>query len=357
MKGIAKLASELGISTGTVSRALNGKSDVNAATRARVLEAAQRMGYAPNASARNLAKGATNSIGFMIELNPETASNSDNFFMGVFDGVQSVLMQHGLELLVLPCPTDADPYHYLQRFVARETVDAMIISATQRIDHRIDLLQARGIPFVSLGRSESGAGYSWIDLDVEGVVNESIDRLVAHGHRRIAVTVPRRGINFAELFHASYRSALARHGLPYDPALVIDTAWSELGGYEMTDRLLAVPDRPTAVVLIYEMMALGLYRRLMELGIQPGRDLAVITFRDEPALRFLSPSATCFRMSLHDLGVAVAEAVLAQLPGHRTSPAAPVVQMRWPMVLRPGESDAFTLPPQTSRGPVKSRSA
>ena len=163
MKGIARLASELGISTGTVSRALNDKPDVNADTRARVLEAAQRMGYAPNASARNLAKGVTNSIGFMIELNPETASNSDNFFMGVFDGVQSVLRRHGLELLVLPCPTDDDPYLYLQRFVARDTVDAMIISATQKIDRRIDLLQARNIPFVALGRSHSGQGYSWID--------------------------------------------------------------------------------------------------------------------------------------------------------------------------------------------------
>ncbi|WP_421762031.1 substrate-binding domain-containing protein [Devosia sp.] len=335
MKGIARLASELGISTGTVSRALNGKPDVNAETRARVLEAAQRIGYAPNASARNLAKGVTNSIGFMIELNPVTASNSDNFFMGVFDGVQSVLRLHGLELLVLPCPTDDDPYLYLQRFVARDTVDAMIISATQKIDPRIDLLQRRDIPFVALGRSDSGREYSWIDLDVEGVVHQSIDRLVALGHRRIAATVPVKGINFTSLFHHAYRDALARNGLPYDPDLAIDTQWGELGGYQMTDKLLATLNPPTAVLLIYEMMALGLYRRLAELGKSPGRDLAVITFRDEPALRFLHPTVTCFSMSLHDLGVTVAEAVLARL---RRDPAPPV-QMRWPMVLKPGDSD------------------
>src|SRR5664279_4395426 len=110
MKGIAQLASELGVSTATVSRALNGKSDVNETTRNRVLEAAARLGYAANASARSLARGATNSVGFMIELNPETAT-TDNFFMGVFDGVQSVFSQHDLELVVLPCPTSGDPYH------------------------------------------------------------------------------------------------------------------------------------------------------------------------------------------------------------------------------------------------------
>jgi DNA-binding LacI/PurR family transcriptional regulator len=344
MKGIARLANELGISTGTVSRALNGKPDVNAETRARVLEAAQRIGYAPNASARSLAKGVTNSIGFMIELNPVAATNSDNFFMGVFDGVQSVLRSHGLDLLVLPCPTDDDPYMYLQRFVARDTVDAMIISATQKVDPRIDLLQGRNIPFVALGRSDSGSDYAWIDLDVEGVVNESIDRLVAQGHRRIAATVPRRGINFTSLFHASYRDALARHGLPYDPDLVVDTQWGELGGYEITDKLLDLRDPPTAVVLIYEMMALGLYRRLAELGKVPGRDLAVITFRDEPALRFLNPTVTCFAMSLHDLGVAVAEAVLAQLPAYRDQYPLGTVQKRWPLSLVPGESDDFRMP-------------
>lgn len=343
MKGIARLASELGISTGTVSRALNGKPDVNAITRDRVLQAAQRMGYAANASARNLAKGATNSIGFMIELNPEAASNSDNFFMGVFDGVQSVLRLHKLELLVLPCPTDDDPYYYLERFVARETVDAMIISATQRVDPRIDLLQSRGIPFVSLGRSSSGSNYSWIDLDFEGVVNESIDRFVAHGHRRIAVTIPRNSINFGELFHATYRSALARHGLPYDPSLVIGTAWSEDGGYELGGSIVAIPNPPTAVLLIYEMMALGLYRRLAELGVKPGRDIAVIAFRDEPAARLLHPSVTCFTMSLHDLGAAVAEAVLAQLSERDANSAAPIVQLRWPMALTPRESDDFVI--------------
>jgi DNA-binding LacI/PurR family transcriptional regulator len=347
MKGIARLASELGISTGTVSRALNGKPDVNADTRARVLEAAQRIGYAPNASARNLAKGVTNSVGFMIELNPLIASNNDNFFMGVFDGVQSVLRRQGLDLLVLPCPTGDDPYVYLQRFVARDTVDAMILSATQTIDPRIDLLQSRNIPFVALGRSDSGSGYSWIDLDVEGVVHQSVDRLVAHGHRRIAATVPSGGINFNTLFRTAYREALDRHGLPYDPALAIDTQWGEPGGYEMADKAMALAEPPTAVLLIYEMMALGFYRRLNELGKVPGKDVAVITFRDEPVLRFLQPSVTCFSMSLHDLGVAVAENVLVQLSGT----SAPPVQMRWPMLLRPGESDQLILDPPGGPSP------
>ena len=71
MKGIARLAQELGISTGTVSRALNGKPDVSEATRNKVRDAALRHGYAPNQAARSLALGTTRAVGFVIELGPE----------------------------------------------------------------------------------------------------------------------------------------------------------------------------------------------------------------------------------------------------------------------------------------------
>src|SRR5687767_4071767 len=104
MKGIRRLAQHLEISIGTVSRALNGRPDVNEATRRRVLEAAAELGYVPNQSGRSLRQGTSNTIGFMIDLSGETAANSDNFFMGVFDGVQSAFARHKLDLIVLPCP-------------------------------------------------------------------------------------------------------------------------------------------------------------------------------------------------------------------------------------------------------------
>lgn len=341
MRGIRRLADQLDISIGTVSRALNGRPDVSEETRRRVLEAADRLGYVANQSGRSLRQGTTNAVGFMIELNPETA-NSDNFFMSVFDGLQSVLMKHGLDLMVLPCPTSEDPVSYLQRFVARRTVDAMVISATQRVDPRIELLQRAGIPFLTLGRSTSGSGYAWIDLDFESAMATSVDRLVAQGHRRIAMTLPRSEINLGYVCHDAYRAALTRNGLPYDPSLVFRASWSESGGYEVADQIAALPDRPTAVILGYEMIAISLYRRLAALGITPGRDLAVIAFRDEPSVRLLTPPVTCFHLSLHDLGVGLGEALLAQLPAFEDAYPSGIVQKLWPLTLLPGESDVMT---------------
>jgi DNA-binding LacI/PurR family transcriptional regulator len=340
MIGIKRLAEHLNISIGTVSRALNGRPDVNDETRKRVLEAAAELGYVANQSGRNLRQGNTNAVGFMIESGVDTAGNSDNFFLGVFDGVQHVLGRHNLDLLVLPCPGDEDPSQYLQRMVSRRAVDALIISATHRVDERIDLLTKARIPFIALGRSTSGGGeHPWVDLDFDGVANRAIDRLVAHGHRRIAVGLPSNDINLGFVFLDGIKSALKRHRIKFDPSLVIRAASSEQGGYQIAHQVLAMKDPPTAIVLIYELMAIGVYRRLNEAGMTPGRDMAVIGFRESPLARFLSPALTCFRMSLRDLGIGLGESLLASMPAYSHIYPQGIVNKIWPMELVAGESD------------------
>ncbi|WDR04356.1 LacI family DNA-binding transcriptional regulator [Devosia algicola] len=339
MKGIRRLAKHLNISIGTVSRALNGKPDVNEETRKRVLAAAVELGYEPNQAGRSLRKGSTGAVGLMIESSPETAANSDNFFLGLIDGLQSVLSRQSLDLLVLPCPSEEDPNDYLQRMVARQLVDAMILSATQHRDPRIALLSGADIPFVTMGRAGFGDSHAWIDLDFEGVANRAIDRLVGQSHRRIAVAVPPTDVNLGSIFLDGYKTALRRHGLPFDPDLVIYAKTTEQGGYVAGDQLLGLSERPTAILLVYELMAIGLYRRLSEAQLRVGKDMAVIGFRESPRSRFLSPRLTCFRMSLHELGGSLAESLLAVMPQFQAQYPLGAVHMIWPMELVEGESD------------------
>ncbi|WP_374624704.1 LacI family DNA-binding transcriptional regulator [Devosia sp.] len=339
MKGIRQLADRLNISIGTVSRALNGRPDVNEETRRRVLEAAAEFGYVPNQSGRSLRQGTTNAIGFMVESGFDTAGNPDNFFLGVFDGVQTVLSRHHLDLVVLPCATDEDPTQYLRRMVARRLVDALIISATHRKDERIELLNKARIPFIALGRSATPGDHPWIDLDFEGVAHRAVDRLVAKGHRRIAVCVPSNDINLGFVFLDAYKAALGRHGIAPEPGLVIRAASSEQGGYQAAHELLTMAEPATAIVLVYELMAIGFYRRLIEAGLSPGRDVAVIAFRESPLSRFLSPPLTCFRMSLRNLGIALGESLLASMPAYAEVYPQGIVHRVWPMELVEGGSD------------------
>ena len=339
MRGLSRVARELGLSASTVSRALNNVPGVREDTRLRVLEAAQRLGYEPNQAARALALGQTKSIGFMIDLDPDTAASGDNFFMGVFDGVQSVLTPLGLDLLVLPCPSKQHRYAYLDRLVSRRLVDGMILSGTEQSDARIDLLQSKGLPFATLGRSGSEAPFAWVDLDFEGVAETAIDRLVGLGHRRIAITVPFGELNFGLVFQAAYRDALERRGLPFDPNIVFQSGFGEEDGYFLVDAMLDNPDPVTAVVLIFEAAAIGMYRRLEERGLRPGGDLAIIGFRDEAIVRHLRPRLTRFTVSLHEVGTSLATALLDQINGDDASPE-PFAQVKVPMTLLPGDSDS-----------------
>ena len=106
-------------------------------------------------------------------------------------------------------------------------------------------------------------------------------------------------------------------------------------------QMLAMDRRPTAVLLIYEVTAIGVYRRLFEAGLRPGPDMAIVGFRDEPSIRFLVPTLTCFSLSLSALGRLVGTSLLAQIPRFQKQFPQGHVQSLLKLDLKPGESDAF----------------
>ena len=340
-KGIRALASHLDLSISTVSKALNGRFDINAETKKRVVEAALALGYVPNQSGRSLRQGATKTVAFMIEANQDGSTDSDNFFMSVFDGVQLVLAKHKLDLIVLPCPSNEDPVAYLTRMVTRGIVDAFIISSTRKQDPRVKLLATAGIPFVSLGCSN--AAHPWVELDFEGVASQSVDRLVERGHRRIAVALPTINLNLGNLFLKGYKKGLSRHDILFDQTLMFATSSSESGGYDLANRLFSLDRPPTAVLLSYELVAGGLYKRLYEIGKTPGRDIAIIGFRESLQTRALVPQLTCFSVSLKDIGVALAETLLSQMSAFSDQYSNCPKQIIWPMNLLEGDSDLMTV--------------
>ncbi|QQA43821.1 substrate-binding domain-containing protein [Pelagovum pacificum] len=335
MAGIRQLAERLDISIGTVSRALNNKPDVKKETRERVLKMALEMGYRPNQMGRALRRGSTNTIGFVMEIGNPSALGGDNFFMGLLDSVQEVLAKSGFDLVLLPCRSADDPIEFLQRQIARGVADALVISATRRHDPRIELLLKTGTPFLALGRSETKGDYPWIDLDFEGVAGQSVRRLAAMGHNRIAIAMPRRSVNLAHLFLQGYRSAVADLGLDPDPDLVQRVSSSENGGMALANRLMSLDIPPTAVILAHELMASGLYDGLQQGGLRPGHDMSIIGFRQNPQLRYLRPSLACHALSLQALGQAVGRRVLALVDPPESDPPSPLV---WEMDYIEGDS-------------------
>lgn len=340
--GIKALAKELNLSIATVSRALNSSGPVSAETRKRVLEAASARGYSANISAGNLRKGRVDTIGLMLPAYNPGESNPLALFMALADGMQVVMSRHQLDLALFQSQSSDSEIAQIQRIVARRQVDALIVSNTRRHDARLDFLANQGFPFLAFGRSESGGEHAWIDLDIEALAEQAVDRLAGLGHTRIAAVLPGQDAMQAHVYLKSYRRALKRHGIPFDSSLVKHGEFSERGGYHATDSLLALGDAPTAYLFQSDSMAVGAYRRFHEANLIPGRHVAVtagLLTGDMSA--YLSPALTGFTLAPRDLGIRMAEAILALVPGNAMYYGGARTQEIWPVSLVPRPSDSY----------------
>ncbi|HTJ95735.1 MAG TPA: substrate-binding domain-containing protein [Pararobbsia sp.] len=341
--GIKALAKELNLSIATVSRALNSSGPVSAETRKRVLEAAAALSYSPNISAGSLRRGRIDTIGLMLPVYTQGESYPLALFMALADGMQTVLMRHQLDLALFQSHSSETELTQIKRIVGRRQVDALIVSNTRRHDSRLDFLSSHDFPFLAFGRSESGGEHAWIDLDIEALAEQAVDRLAGFGHRRIAVVMPGGDAMQAHIYLKSFKRALKRHGIAFDASLVRHAEFSERGGYRAADALLAMPEVPTAVLFESDAMAIGAYRRFHEAGIVPGKDVAMTTgllTGEVPA--YLSPGLTGFTLSPRELGMRMAEAMLSQIAGSAHSSDVRVQEV-WPLQLVARPSDAFAL--------------
>jgi len=348
LTGIRGLARHLNISIGTVSRALNGKADVNPETRRRVLEAAAALGYSPNQSGRSLRNGKTNLIGVLIPTSREKTL-LDFGFAEVLDGIRRVFEEHGHDLAVFLYAGGEDPFAHMRRIAERRLADGLVIADTLRTDPRIEFLLDKGIPFVAFGRSRSGGLHQWVDIDFPGAVTQAVDRLVKQGHRRIGLVLTNKDLHFLGLVREAFKRATKACGLGFDSELIQRQSHGEDSGYLGAENLLALPDPPTAVLTQNGNVAVGLYRRLNEAGLRPGVDVSVISLIGDEQSQFLSPALTSFQTDLWEIGAQLGQALMAEVRGGAGASARVPTQLLMPMTIRPGESDGRAPLPAAAR--------
>jgi DNA-binding LacI/PurR family transcriptional regulator len=339
--GIKKLASQLNLSIATVSRALNSSGPVSAETRKRVLAAAAELGYSPNISAGSLRKGRIDTVGLMLPIFTQGESYPLSLFMALADGIQTVLSKHQLDLAIFQANSSVDELTQVKRIVSRRQVDGLIVSNTRRHDARLDFLAAQGFPFLAFGRSDSGGEHAWIDLDIEAAAEQAVERLVGFNHRRIAVAMPGQDAMQAHIYLKSYKRALKRFGIAFDPSLVRHGEFSERGGYRVAESLLESASPPSAIMFQSDSMAIGAYRKFNEVGLKPGKDIAISTgVLTGEVPDYLSPRLTGFTLAVRELGIRMAEAMLARVPGIGAYYNHAMVQEIWPLQLKERSSDA-----------------
>ncbi|HWM35771.1 MAG TPA: LacI family DNA-binding transcriptional regulator [Streptomyces sp.] len=303
---MAMVAQRAGVSTQTVSNALNTPGLLRPGTLERVRQAVDEMGYRPHRAARSLRTRASRLIGFGIE--PAGPGNLvlDRFLHALSETADGA----GYRLLLFAAGSGKRGLGAYEELLSEHGVDAFVLSNTVHGDPRQPWLEERGIPFVAFGRmwSEKEVG-DWVDVDGAAGTEAAVKKLAAEGHTRIAFLGWPSGSEVGEDRAEGWRRATHAHGLEPGPrAYSVDDV-----GAAAQAAMPLLDAGATAVVAASDTLALGCYRAISNRGGTPGRDVSVVGFDDSSVAPLLSPGLASVAQPLDAVGREAMRLLLARM--------------------------------------------
>lgn len=334
---IGDLARHLGVSKGTVSRALSGYPDISQATKDRVLKAANELGYRPSSYAQSLKTGSAKSVALIFSVTGDTVQAAS--LPELLDGISWRLGEDNWTLTVATASSDQTDLDLQLRLIEEKKVDGFIIPRTKYGDARITLMHEHDMPFVLYGRTDAPENAAWFDVETETAMKDAVIRLTGLGHTRIGYIGTDAAYYMSGLREGGYKAGLSIAGLTFDPELARANGMSLDSGRVNAHSLLSLPEPPTAIVCAMDAAALGAYRAIAALGLEVGRDVSVVGYDGIPEGRYVSPKLTTFANDSRQAGVVLADLLLRRLRGEATE----MLRVTRPAELVEGGSDG---PPQ-----------
>jgi LacI family transcriptional regulator len=327
------VAREAGVHSSTASRALTGATDrpVNAQTRDRVIAAAARLGYQPNAMARSLKTASAGAIGMLVP------SLRNPFWSQMMRAVVRRAWERELVVLVAEDTGDEETEKAYERLLAQARIDGLIVTSASAHSSLPERVIASGAPCVFAGRGVAGSGRN-VRLAEEPVSRLSVEHFAALGHVRVGhVTGPVDASDIIERRVIGFQAAAKEFGVK---GRIERGSLDEAGGAAATERLLAGEHAPTAILVTNFNQVFGALAAIRARSLEIPRDVSVIAADDDPVFDFLQPPQTAFRRDHAELGAAAVDALLEQMAG---SPARDVELSSPPALIE----RASTAPPPT----------
>jgi LacI family transcriptional regulator len=293
MGTILDVARMAGVSPTTVSRVLNHKMVVDPETAKQVWAAVEALEYRPNAWARALITRQTGSIGIVV------GNICDPFFPPVIQGITAVAHACGLSSFISNLSADPQTALYL-RLVREKRVDGMIVATSKIPEEQIQMLHADGIPMVLVNRRMDDVPWVWTDYYSAGFM--ATRHLIELGHRRVAHITVSLDVRTGLERRTGYESALREAGLPVEPEWVAVDENSAEGGYRAASALLAAPDRPHAVFVYDDVMAIGAMCAFQSQGLHIPEQMSIIGCDDIALTGHMTPPLTTIRVDGERMG-------------------------------------------------------
>lgn len=320
---VARLA---GVSRATVSYVLNGVANgrvtISEETHKRVLASIDELGYEPDATAQSLRSGSTQTIGLIL---PDI---HNPHFWQTADGVEQELHASNYHLLLSSADLNPEYEEEIFKMLSRRRIDGLILigaplfqsEGAQKI---LAQLLKRKFPIAKIGEHPT---IDCVASNYQAATEEAMAYLLSLNHRRIGliygVRPPWEGDDVVDLpvnlaggidRLLPYQDSLEKAGLPLDPALIVTCGTNMEDGYQAALHLLQLPERPTAVLAINDLLAIGALRAANDLGLRVPEDLSVIGYDDIPLANFLVPRLTTSSKDMVKVGREVTKMLLTRI--------------------------------------------
>lgn len=313
------VAERAGVSHQTVSRVLNGFEGVRPATKARVLEAIEALGYRRNFAARSLAIGRSQAIGVLVPDTPNFGPTSSLY------AVERAARIRGYQPLVTVTPEDRESVQEALDFLFDHAIEALVLMAPRRVV--LDVIDCHGseVPVAYLLTGAERAPWS-VCVDQGEGMRLAMRHLIDAGHERIQHLAGPDDSTEAVLRAEAFQAEIVAAGLPELP--IVHGIWSPEAGYQAASQL---DPSATAIMCANDHMAIGVIHYLAERGISVPADVSVVGFDDVPEAAHVVPPLTTVRQDFRRVGELAVEVLVAALTGSEapdTSPLAPVLVTR-----------------------------
>lgn len=301
------IAKQAGVSRSTASRVVNNNPNVSNSVRMKVQGVILETGYHPHAAARSLASHRSWMIGLVL---PRTVSTffTDPYFPRLTQGVAQACNQHNYTLALFLLDTKEDEKRIFPLISRRGQLDGILLQTAPMEDILIDKLVSSDFPVVIAGRPFKANGISYIDVDNINAAHNAVCHLIQLGYKRIGTITGWMNSTVGIDRKAGYLQAITEQGWKVQEKLIIESDFTENGGYLAMQQLL--PLKPDAIFAASDTMAIGAIRAVRDAGLSVPQDIAFVGFDDLPVASLSDFSLTTVRQPIIQFGAKAVDTLI-----------------------------------------------
>ncbi|MDI9459759.1 LacI family DNA-binding transcriptional regulator [Candidatus Darwinibacter acetoxidans] len=299
LRDVARLS---GVSVSTASRALNDRDDVSPQTKARVLAAAERLGYVPSSLAKGLWSGTTKTVGVVV------TNITNSFYANVVAGVEDVMDAHGYNIVLNSTHEDPEREMRAIKLLLEQRVDGIILAPVESEPAAVDFLNKNGVPYVIVGRKARNADTNHVVCDDLKIGRMAARYLLDAGHERVLFINSARNYS-AELRAEGFRSVFREHGAAWDEDMILPV-FDPQQLPAIVNQVFDGTHLPSAVFCFCDDMAIDVMRVLRQRGLKIPQDVAVMGVDNLKVTELLDPPLTTIDTSKMQMGTSSAEILL-----------------------------------------------